>query len=133
MEGTSHPEVSFDEAFYRKETSQKLANEGRKPSLVSSSLTPSPAPGSATQPILSTSGLATTASNTSPPNLSFPDPGQENEKPFELFLRTLLPPSVSTCRGYCGEAITPDVRLLVKTIGHSKYCDAATRENKVRV
>ena len=36
------------------------------------------------------------------------------------------------CRGNCGEAITRDEQLLVKSSGHSSYRDPVTRENKTR-
>ena len=122
------------------------------PSLVSSSAPPMLASASAQpQPVLSTpsvtstrshsSSTVTTSCSTAPsdtsttssaPIISFPDPRQQSGKVFELYLRADLPSTVVKCRGNCGDAITRDEVLLVKSVGHSPYRDPVTRENKIR-
>lgn len=45
---------------------------------------------------------------------------------FESNLRQLLPKDVSRCQGNCGENITQNDRMLIKTYGNTKWTDKKT-------
>ena len=83
-----------------------------------------------TSTVISTATITPTASSTS--SISFPDPREGRQKVFELYLRAELPKIVTRCRGNCQEAISRDERLLVKSIGWSRWRDPKTQEEKSR-
>ena len=47
---------------------------------------------------------------------------------FELNLRQFLPKTMSRCQGYCGEKITQNDGMLIKTYGTTRWIDKKTEE-----
>ena len=79
----------------------------------------------------SSSQFTTSIDENVSPSLSFPDPRIRRKKTLELFVRADLPSTVVVCRGNCGEAITRETKMLVKTRGQTRWYDKKAKEYKV--
>ena len=51
---------------------------------------------------------------------------EEPVQMFELNLRKFLPKDVSRCQGNCGEKITQNDRIFIKTYGNTRWTDKKT-------
>ena len=64
----------------------------------------------------------------SSPVLSFPDPRTNNGTLFELYLRCDLAKTLRVCRRNCGNPITQEDKLVVKSAGQYTFTDKKTKE-----